>query len=320
MGVTTLNLPDVALSSEKDIDKFWEILDSRLELCHEAMLCRYEHLKGVKSDVAPILWQDGAFARLKPHETIDKLLKGGYATISLGYAGLYECVKYMTDCSLSDRAEGREFALSVLKYINNKLDDWKKQDDLGYGLYGTPIESTTYKIAQNLKKRFGEDVFVKIDGIDRDFVTNSYHIPVFEEIDAIDKLEIEAQFQDLTTGGAISYIECCDLTNNTEIIENVVRYMYDNIMYAEFNTKSDYCQVCGSTKEMEMIDRDGELKWRCTCCGNEDASLMNVARRVCGYISTTTPNKGRMQDIFNRYIHIDIRPLVEKIEKKIKKM
>ena len=264
------------------MDKFWKLMEIRTELCHKALMIRHKRLLGTSSDVAPILWQDGALARLKEHEPIDKLLFGGYSSISLGYAGLYECVKYMTGYSQTDHSIGRDFGLQVMQYLNDKCEQWKKEDNLGYSLYGSPIESTTYKFAKKLKERFGEDVFIKLDGHDRNYITNSYHIPVFEEINPFDKLSIESEFQALSLGGAISYVECADLTQNIEAVEKIVQYIYDNIMYAELNTKSDYCQACGYDGEIKIIDENGKLIWECPNCGNHDQSKMNVARRTCG--------------------------------------
>ena len=281
-GVVTINLPDVAFSSEGNMDKFWNVLEDRCELCHRALMLRHKRLLGTSSDVAPILWQDGALARLNQHEPIDKLLFGGYSSISLGYAGLYECVKYMTKQSHSNNDKGYSFGIEIMQYLNNKCEQWKKQDNLGYSLYGSPIESTTYKFAKKLKERFGNDIFVKLDGKDRNYITNSYHIPVFEEINPFDKLSIESKFQELSLGGAISYIECADLTHNVQAVLNIIKFIYDNIMYAELNTKSDYCQVCGYDGEIKIIDENGELIWECPNCKNRDHSKMNVARRTCG--------------------------------------
>ena len=281
-GVVTINLPDVAFSSEGNMDKFWDILEDRCELCHRALMLRHKRLLGTSSDVAPILWQDGALARLNQHEPIDKLLFGGYSSISLGYAGLYECVKYMTKQSHSNNDKGYSFGIEIMQYLNDKCEQWKKQDNLGYSLYGSPIESTTYKFAKKLKERFGNDIFVKLDGKDRNYITNSYHIPVFEEINPFDKLSIESKFQELSLGGAISYIECADLTHNVQAVLNIIKFIYDNIMYAELNTKSDYCQVCGYDGEIKIIDENGELIWECPNCKNRDHSKMNVARRTCG--------------------------------------
>ena len=281
-GVVTINLPDVAFSSDGNMDKFWNILEDRCELCHRALMLRHKRLLGTSSDVAPILWQDGALARLNQHELIDKLLFGGYSSISLGYAGLYECVKYMTKQSHSNNDKGYSFGIEIMQYLNNKCEQWKKQDNLGYSLYGSPIESTTYKFAKKLKERFGNDIFVKLDGKDRNYITNSYHIPVFEEINPFDKLSIESKFQELSLGGAISYIECADLTHNVQAVLNIIKFIYDNIMYAELNTKSDYCQVCGYDGEIKIIDENGELIWECPNCKNRDHSKMNVARRTCG--------------------------------------
>lgn len=300
-GVVTVSLPDIALSSGGDFDTFWQIFNERMDLCHKALKCRHERLEGTVSDVAPILWQDGAFARLKKGEKIDELLHNGYSTISLGYAGLYECVKYMTGHSHTDGAEGEKFGLEVMQALNNKCKEWKDAEHIDYSLYGSPIESTTYKFAKCLKKRFGV-----IEGItDRDYITNSYHVPVFEEIDPFTKLELESKFQKLSPGGAISYIECADLTHNTEAVLDVMKFIYDHIMYAELNTKSDYCQVCGYNGEIKIIDENGELIWECPNCGNRDKNKMNVARRTCGYIGSNFWNQGRTEEIHERYVHLD---------------
>ena len=304
-GVVTINLPDVAFSSEGNMDKFWNILENRCELCHRALMLRHKRLLGTSSDVAPILWQDGALARLNQHEPIDKLLFGGYSSISLGYAGLYECVKYMTKQSHSNNDKGYSFGIEIMQYLNDKCEQWKKQDNLGYSLYGSPIESTTYKFAKKLKERFGSDIFVKLDGKDRNYITNSYHIPVFEEINPFDKLSIESKFQELSLGGAISYIECADLTHNVQAVLNIIKFIYDNIMYAELNTKSDYCQVCGYDGEIKIIDENGELIWECPNCKNRDHSKMNVARRTCGYIGSNFWNDGRTDEIAHRFVHLD---------------
>ena len=306
-GVVTINLVDIALSAKQEdgsLETFWKIFDERLELCHRALRARHERLRLATSDIAPIMWQHGALARLEPGESIEPLLYDGYSTISLGYAGLYECVKVMTGKSHTDKAEGRDFGLEVMKKLNEYTGKWKKEENIDYSLYGTPIESTTYKFAKCLKKRFGDDIFIKMDGKDRNYITNSYHVPVFEEINPFDKLEIESEFQALSPGGAISYIECADLTNNIDAVLSVIKFIYDNIMYAELNTKSDYCQVCGYDGEIKIIDKDGKLGWRCPNCGNEDTTKMNVARRVCGYISTNGFNQGRTDEIRNRYVHL----------------
>ena len=297
-GVVTINLPDVALSSERDMDKFWKIFDERLELCHKALRLRHERLAGVTSDVAPILWQHGALARLKKGQPIKELLLHGYSTISLGYAGLYECVKYMTGKSHTDGAEGKEFGLKVMQHLNDKCGEWKKAEDIDYSVYGTPIESTTYKFAKCLQKRFG-----KVEGItDRGYITNSYHVPVFEEIDAFEKLALESDFQKLSPGGAISYVETPNLQNNLDAVIQVIQFIYDNIMYAELNTKSDYCQQCGYDGEI-LIDEN--LEWYCPNCGNRNHDTLNVARRTCGYIGSNFWNKGRTQEIKERVLHID---------------
>ena len=300
-GVVTINLPDIALSSDGDFDTFWTIFNERTELCHKALRIRHDRLKDTVSDVAPIIWQDGAFARLNKGEKINDLLYNGYSTISLGYAGLYECVKYMTGHSHTDNAEGTMFALEVMQKLNDKCTEWKVAENIDYSLYGSPIESTTYKFAKCLKKRFGI-----IEGItDRDYITNSYHVPVFEEIDPFIKLELESKFQKLSPGGAISYVECADLTRNTDVVLKVMQFIYDHIMYAELNTKSDYCQVCGYDGEIKIIDEDGELIWECPQCKNRDKSKMNVARRTCGYIGSNFWNQGRTEEIAERYVHID---------------
>nr|DAT93657.1 MAG TPA: anaerobic ribonucleoside triphosphate reductase [Caudoviricetes sp.] len=299
-GVVTINLPDVALSSKGDKEKFWQLFDERLELCHKAMQCRHERLAIATSDVAPILWQHGALARLPKGASIHPLLHGGYSTLSLGYAGLYECVKYMTGESHS-HGNGKEFGLAVMRHLNDKCNEWKEAEDIAYSPYGSPIESTTYKFAKCLKKRFGV-----IEGItDKDYITNSYHINVREEIDPFSKLAIEAEYQKLSQGGAISYIECADLTNNIPAVLEVIKFIYNNIMYAELNTKSDYCQVCGYDGEIEIVDNDGTLSWRCPNCGNTDQTKMNVARRTCGYIGSQFWNQGRTQEIKERYVHLD---------------
>lgn len=299
-GVVTINLPDVGLSANGDFDKFWEIFDERLELCHRALQLRHERLTGTLSDASPIHWQYGALARLEKGESIDKLLHGGYSTISLGYAGLYECVKAMTGKSHTD-PEAKEFALSVMQYMNDKCKEWKAAEDIDYSLYGSPIESTTYKFAKCLQKRFGV-----IPGItDKGYITNSYHVHVSEEIDAFTKLKFESEFQQLSPGGAISYIETANLSDNIPAVMTVLRYIYDNIMYAELNTKSDYCQVCGWDKEIEIVEDDrGKLVWRCPNCGNADKNKMNIARRTCGYIGLNDWNQGRTQEIKERYVHL----------------
>lgn len=299
--MVTINLPDIALSSEGDFDKFWKIFDERTELCHKALQCRHERLEGTVSDVAPILWQNGAFARLGKGEKIDPLLHNGYSTISLGYAGLYECVKYMTGNSHTDNGIGKEFGLKVMQALNDKCKTWKSEEHIDYSLYGSPIESTTYKFAKCLKKRFGE-----IEGItDRKYITNSYHVPVFEEIDPFEKLKLESEFQNLSPGGAISYVECADLTNNTDVVLDIMKYIYDNIMYAELNTKSDYCQKCGYDGEIKIVDDGGELVWECPNCHNRDKDTMNVARRTCGYIGKEFWNQGRTEEINERFVHVD---------------
>lgn len=300
-GVVTVNLVDIALSSSGDLDSFWIIFDERTELCHKALRLRHERLEGTLSDVAPVLYQDGAFARLKKGEKIDELLHNGYSTISLGYAGLYECVKYMTGNSHTDNGTGTSFGLEVMSRLNDKCNEWKEKEHIDYSLYGSPIESTTYKFAKCLKKRFGV-----IDGItDRDYITNSYHVPVFEEIDPFEKLELESKFQKLSPGGAISYVECADLTKNTDVVIEIMKFIYEHIMYAELNTKSDYCQECGYDGEIKIIDEDGELIWECPNCGNRNKDKMNVTRRTCGYIGTNFWNQGRTEEIKERYVHVD---------------
>lgn len=304
-GVVTINLADIALSSEGDYEKFWQIFEERTELCHKALRIRHERLEGTLSDIAPVLWQHGALARLNSGENIDKLLHGGYSTISLGYAGLYECVKYMTGNSHTDNDVGEKFGLEVMKALNDKCNQWKLEEDIDYSLYGTPMESGTYKFAKSLKRRFGDDVFVKMDGTDRNYITNSYHIPVFEEINPFDKLAIESKFQKLSPGGAISYIECADLTHNIESVLEVLKFIYENIMYAELNTKSDYCQICRYNGEIKIIDEDNSLIWECPNCKNRDKTKMNVARRTCGYIGTQFWNQGRTDEILHRFVHMD---------------
>ena len=298
-GVVTINLPDVALSSGGNLDKFWKIFDERLALCHRALQARHQRLMGTPSDAAPILWQYGALARLKKGEKIDKLLFGGYSTISLGYAGLYECVKYMTGKSHTD-AGAKPFALSVMQHMNDKCNEWKKAENMDYSLYGTPLESTTYKFAKCLQKRFGI-----VEGItDKNYITNSYHVHVSEHIDAFTKLKFESEFQELSPGGAISYVEVPNMQDNLEAVMSVLQFIYDNIMYAELNTKSDYCQVCGYDGEIKIVEDDGKLVWECPKCGNRDQNKLNVARRTCGYIGTQFWNQGRTQEIKDRVLHL----------------
>ncbi len=298
-GVVTINLVDVALSSGGDVDKFWEIFEERLELCHRALRVRHERLLGTKSDAAPILWQFGALSRLKPGETIDKLLYGGYSTISLGYAGLYECVKYMTGRSHTDPV-AKPFALSVMQKMNDKCKEWKTAENIDYSLYGTPLESTTYKFARCLQQRFGI-----IPGItDRGYITNSYHVHVTEKIDAFTKLKFESEFQQLSPGGAISYVEVPNVQDNLEAVMSVLQFIYDNIMYAELNTKSDYCSCCGYDGEIQVVEDDGKLVWECPKCGNRDQRMLHVARRTCGYIGTQFWNQGRTQEIRDRVLHL----------------
>ena len=314
-GVVTISLPDVALSSNGDFDKFWDIFEERTELCHKALRARHDRLLGTSSDVAPILWQHGALARLKKHEKIDRLLYDGYSTISLGYAGLYECVKFMTGCSHSDEEKGEEFGLQVMQALNDKCNQWKETENIDYSLYGTPLESTTYKFAKCLKSRFGEDIFVKLDGFDRNYITNSYHIPVFEPITAFEKLRIESKFQKLSPGGAISYIEVPSMSHNIPALLNVIEFIYDNIMYAEINTKSCYCEKCGFDGDIPLVeDVNGKLKWQCPNCGNDDNTMMDIAFRVCGYIGTAKNggNQGRYGDIHDRVYHLDDMEYEEK--------
>ena len=298
-GVVTINLVDVALSSGGNFEKFWKIFDERLDLCHRALQARHKRLLGTPSDAAPILWQYGALARLKKGEKIDKLLFGGYSTISLGYAGLYECVKYMTGKSHTD-AGAKPFALSVMQHMNDKCNEWKKAENMDYSLYGTPLESTTYKFAKCLQKRFGI-----VEGItDKNYITNSYHVHVSEPIDAFTKLKFESEFQKLSPGGAISYVEVPNMQDNLEAVMSVLQFIYDNIMYAELNTKSDYCQVCGYDGEIKIVEDDGKLVWECPKCGNRDQNKLNVARRTCGYIGTQFWNQGRTQEIKDRVLHL----------------
>ena len=299
-GVVTINLVDVACSSKRDMNKFWQIFDERLELCYRALMCRHERLKGTPSDVAPILWQHGALARLKKGETIDKLLYGGYSTISLGYAGLYECVKYMTGKSHTDPS-ATPFAIEVMQHLNDACTKWKEKENIDFSLYGTPIESTTYKFAKCLQKRFG-----KIEGVtDKNYITNSYHIHVTEHINAFDKLTFESQFQKLSPGGAISYVEVPDMQDNIDAVLAVMKHIYNNIMYAELNTKSDYCMACGYDGEIQIEkDENGKLIWVCPNCGNKNQDMMSVARRTCGYIGTQFWNQGRTQEIKERVLHL----------------
>ena len=299
-GVVTINLVDVACSSHRDMDKFWEIFEQRLELCKKALMCRHNRLKGTLSDAAPILWQYGALARLPKGQPIDPLLYGGYSTISLGYAGLYECVKYMTGRSHTDADGGTPFALAVMQKMNDKCQEWKEETDIDFSLYGTPLESTTYKFAKALQRRFGT-----IPGVtDKGYITNSYHVHVTEEIDAFDKLKFESQFQPLSPGGAISYVEVPDMQDNLKAVIRVMQYIYDHIMYAELNTKSDCCQVCGFDGEIRIVEDDGKLVWECPHCGNRDQEKLNVARRTCGYIGTQFWNQGRTEEIKDRVLHL----------------
>ena len=299
-GVVTINLPDVALSSGGDEDRFWEIFDERLDLCHKALRCRHERLKGTLSDAAPILWQYGALARLPKGTPIDPLLYGGYSTISLGYAGLYECVKYMTGHSHTDQGEGTDFAVRVMRHMNDRCDEWRAAEDIDYSIYGTPLESTTYKFAKALQRRFGI-----VPGVtDHGYITNSYHVNVRENIDAFDKLKFESQFQPLSPGGAISYVEVPNMQDNLKAVIRVMQYIYDNIMYAELNTKSDYCQECGYDGEIKIVEDDGKLVWECPNCGNRNQETLNVARRTCGYIGTQFWNQGRTEEIRDRVLHL----------------
>jgi ribonucleoside-triphosphate reductase len=298
-GVVTLNLVDIALSSGGDMNKFWKIFDERLDLCYRALMCRHERLKGTLSDAAPILWQYGALARLKKGEPIDKLLYGGYSTISLGYAGLCECTRYMTGKSHTD-PEATPFALEVMKYMNEACNRWKEKENIDFSIYGTPLESTTYKFSKCLQKRFGI-----IKGVtDKSYITNSYHVHVTEEIDAFTKLKFESQFQPLSPGGAISYVEVPNMQNNIPAVLKIMKCIYENIMYAELNTKSDYCQVCGYDGEIQIVEDDGKLVWECPNCGNRDTNKLNVARRTCGYIGTNFWNQGRTQEIKERVLHL----------------
>ena len=300
LGVVTLNLVDAALSARGDLEKFWDILDKRSELCHKALKLRYKRLAGITSDAAPILWQHGALARLEKGESIKKLLHGGYSTISLGYAGLYECVKALIGVSHTTE-EGEGLGLTIMQKLNDKCNQWKAEENIDYILYGSPIESTTYKFAKCLKTRFGV-----VEGVtDRDYITNSYHVPVFEPIDAFSKLAMESKFQKLSPGGAISYIETPNMQNNIPAVLQVIEYIYNNIMYAEINTKSDYCQECGYEGEIEIKGETGKFYWECPNCGNRDQDKMNVARRTCGYVGTNFWNQGRTEEIYERVIHLD---------------
>ena len=305
-GVCTINLFDAALSSNKNESEFWKLMDERTELCHSGLKVRINRLASATSDVAPILWQHGALARLKPHEKLEKLIYGGYATASLGYAALYECVKYMTGQNLTDK-EGEEFGMKVMNYLNDKCNKWKKEEDIDYSVYGTPLETTTYKFARLAKKKFGEDVFVKLDGHDRDYVTNSSHTPVFQNIDAFDKLDIDGKFQELSPGGNVIYIETPNLQNNVEAIIEVIKYMYDHTMYGELNTKSDYCMNCGYDGEIVVVEdeKTHKLVWECPNCKNRDQSKMQVTRRTCGYLGSHYWNQGRTDEIRSRVLHLD---------------
>jgi len=298
--VVTLNLVDIACSSNKDYNEFWKIFEERMELCHKALQYRHKQLLGTKSDIAPILWQNGALARLEKGETIDALLYNGYSTISLGYAGLYECVKYMTGHSHTDE-EAKPFALEIMQFMNNKCKIWKLQENIDYSVYGTPIESVTYKFAKSLQKRFGKIP----DVTDHDYITNSYHVNVREKIDAFTKLQFESEFQALSPGGAISYVEVPNMQNNIPAVITLLQFIYDNIMYAELNTKSDYCQKCGFDGEIEIKGTTGKYYWECPNCGNTDQSTLNVARRTCGYIGTNFWNQGRTEEIKERVLHLE---------------
>ena len=302
MGVTTINLFDLALSSEKSKDKFWRLFEERTELCHKGLLARIKRLNEITSDVAPVLWQNGAYARLDKGEKLTNLIYGGYATASLGYAGLYECVKYMTGSSHTDGSIGEKFGLEVMQALNDKCNAWKREENIDYSPYGSPIESVTYKFAKGVKQRFGEDIFIKLDGQDRNYITNSYHVPVFEEIDAFSKLKLESKFQKLSPGGAISYIETPNMQNNIPAVLTIIQFIYNNIMYAELNTKSDYCHVCGYDGEILI---NNKMQWYCPNCGNTDQHKMNVARRTCGYIGSHFWNYGRTQEIKERVLHLD---------------
>lgn len=302
MGVTTINLFDLALSSEKNKDKFWRLFEERTELCHKGLLARIKRLNEITSDVAPVLWQNGAYARLDKGEKLTNLIYGGYATASLGYAGLYECVKYMTGSSHTDGSIGEKFGLEVMQALNDKCNAWKREENIDYSPYGSPIESVTYKFAKGVKQRFGEDIFIKLDGQDRNYITNSYHVPVFEEIDAFSKLKLESKFQKLSPGGAVSYIETPNMQNNIPAVLTIIQFIYDNIMYAELNTKSDYCHVCGYDGEILI---NNKMQWYCPNCGNTDQHKMNVARRTCGYIGSHFWNYGRTQEIKDRVLHLD---------------
>ena len=301
VGVTTINLFDLALSSKKDKEIFWKLFEERTELCHKGLLVRIKRLNEVTSDVAPILWQNGAYARLDKGEKLSSIIHGGYATASLGYAGLYECVKYMTGHSHTDGQIGEEFGLEIMQALNDKCNLWKREENIDYSPYGSPIESVTYKFAKGVKQRFGDNVFIDLDGQDRNYITNSYHVPVFEEIDAFSKLTLESKFQKLSPGGAISYIETPNMQNNIPAVLTIIQFIYDNIMYAELNTKSDYCHVCGYDGEILI---DNQMQWYCPNCGNKDQHKMNVARRTCGYISTNEFNQGRTQEIKERVLHL----------------
>lgn len=298
--VVTINLADVAFSSDRDFEKFWNIFEERLELCHKALQLRHERLSHAISDVSPILWRDGALARLPKGESIHPLLHNNYSTISLGYAALYECVKYMTGESHTS-PKGKEFGIKVMQKLNDKCNEWKQAENISYSVYGSPIESTTYKFAKCLKERFGQDIFIKLDGKDRNYISNSYHIPVFEEISAFDKIEKEAVFQALSPGGAVSYVEVPNMQNNISAVLQILQFIYEHIMYAELNCKSDYCQNCGFDGEMQI---DENMEWYCPSCGNRDQETLNVARRTCGYIGSQFWNYGRTEEIKDRVLHV----------------
>ena len=306
MGVCTVNLFDAALSSNRNEGEFWKLLDDRCELCHTGLKVRINRLASATSDVAPILWQHGALARLQPHEKLEKLVYGGYSTASLGYAALYECVKYMTGLNLTDK-EGEAFGMRVMNFLNDKCAKWKKEENIDYSVYGTPLETTTYKFAKMAKKKFGDDVFVKLDGHDRDYVTNSSHTPVFQNIDAFDKLDIDGKFQELSPGGNVIYIETPNLQNNIEAILEVIKYMYDHTMYGELNTKSDYCMNCGYDGEIMVVEdeKTHKLVWECPNCKNRDQNKMQVTRRTCGYLGSHYWNQGRTDEIRSRVLHLD---------------
>ena len=305
-GVCTISLPDLALSSKGDEKEFWKLFDERMELIHKVHRSTYKRLCNATSDVAPILWQHGAFTRIDKHESIKPFLENNYSSVSIGYAGLYECVKYMTGHSHTDNGIGYEFALKIMKALKDRADKWQKEEHLGYSIYGSPIESTTYKFAKCLKKRFGNDVFINLDGKDRNYITNSVHVPVFEKIDIFNKLKLEAEFQPYSTGGYVSYGEIPNMQDNIPAVLEIIKYIYNTIMYAELNTKSDYCMACGYDGEIKVVkDDDGRLIWECPNCHNRDTDKMSVARRVCGYIGSNYFNQGRTNEIAERVLHVD---------------